>query len=72
MTLEDAPSVLTVDEAAELLRVDRKTVYRAIDAGDLPVLRLGRTIRISKQTLVNALEPEEALDDRPHLQRIPS
>ena len=35
------PSFLTVDQAAALLKVDRKTVYGAIKAGQVPeVLRL--------------------------------
>jgi excisionase family DNA binding protein len=35
-----------VDEAAAVLRVDRKTIHRAITAGEIPYLRLGRVIRI--------------------------
>jgi len=51
-----APLVLTVDEAAKLLRVNRKTVYDAIARKQLPgVRRLGRTIRIHRQTLLSWL-----------------
>lgn len=38
----DAPEVLTVAEVARFLRVNRKTVYDAIDRGDLPARRMGR------------------------------
>jgi excisionase family DNA binding protein len=39
---------LTATEAAELLRVSTGTIYRAIDGGSLPAVRLGprATIRI--------------------------
>ena len=48
-----APLVLTVDEAATLLRCDRKTVYTAIQRGKLPgVRRVGRSIRIHRPTLI--------------------
>lgn len=37
---------LTVGEAAERLRVDPRTLRQAIDAGQIPAVRLGRAIRI--------------------------
>lgn len=44
--------VLTVDEAAAILRVHPKTLYEAIRLGSVPgVLRLGRAIRISRVAL---------------------
>lgn len=47
------PEVLTVDEAAALLRMDRKGVYEAIRRGQIPgVRRIGRVIRIHRGTLV--------------------
>lgn len=36
----------TVQEAAEILRVRRDTVYSLVKRGQLPVVKLGRTIRI--------------------------
>jgi len=47
--------VLTVDEAAELLRVDRRTVYSMIKRKKIPARRLGRVIRIPKQKLLTWL-----------------
>ncbi|WP_035782991.1 helix-turn-helix domain-containing protein [Arthrobacter sp. H14] len=38
--------LLTVDEAAHMLRVSRMTVYRQIHSGELPSVRFGRSIRI--------------------------
>lgn len=36
----------TVQEVADVLRVDHKTVRDAISRGEIPHVRLGRTIRI--------------------------
>lgn len=50
------PPVLTVDEVAELMRVDRKTAYAAIAQGSVPgVRRLGRCIRVSRDVLLRWL-----------------
>jgi excisionase family DNA binding protein len=51
------PSVLTVDEAARLLRVNRKTLYEAVRAGEVPgVVRVGRSIRIGRDALLRWME----------------
>lgn len=51
-----APDVLTVDETASLLRVNRKTVYELIQRGDLPgVRRVGRAVRIHRETVLRWL-----------------
>lgn len=51
------PPVLTVDEAARFLRLNRKTLYDAVRAGDLPgVVRVGRSIRIGRDALLGWLQ----------------
>lgn len=40
------PDVLTAAEVAAMLRVSSMTVYRLIQAGELPALRVGRSYRI--------------------------
>jgi excisionase family DNA binding protein len=45
------PDVLKVPEVAADLRVDRKTVYSLIREGELRALRMGRTLRITRQAL---------------------
>jgi len=42
---------LTISDVALRLQVSTKTVRRWIDAGALPVHRLGRLLRISEQDL---------------------
>jgi len=47
---------LTVDEVAQLLRVDRKTVYGAASRGEIPgCRRLGTVIRFSRDAVLNWL-----------------
>ncbi len=51
------PDVLTVEEAAALLRVNRKTLYEAVRLGSIPgVIRIGRSIRISRSILLGWVE----------------
>jgi excisionase family DNA binding protein len=52
----DLPVVLTVDEVATLLRVDRKTIYEMIRRGELPgVRRIRRAIRVSRMAVLEWL-----------------
>ena len=53
---ETLPAVLSVDELADVLRIERKTVYAAISRGEIPgVRRIGRTIRISRDAVLSWL-----------------
>ncbi len=60
----DDRSCVSADEAFRYLGIDRTTGYRAIKAGNfpLPVIRVGRTIRIPTASLRSLLE----LDAQPH------
>ena len=50
------PSILTVDELAVLLRVNRKTAYDAIAEGRIPgARRVGRAIRVSRDAVLQWL-----------------
>lgn len=46
-----APLLLTVPETAVALRLGRNTIYSLIQRGELPVVRVGRSIRISAAAL---------------------
>ena len=59
----DAPTVLTLDEAAELLRIDAKKLAKLAKAGDVPGRQLGDEWRFSREGLLNwlrAVNDEEA------------
>ena len=43
---ESRSRFVTVSEVANLLRVSNMTVYRLIQAGQLPAVRIGRSYRI--------------------------
>ena len=43
---ESRSRFVTVAEVAELLRVSNMTVYRLVQAGQLPAVRVGRSSRI--------------------------
>jgi excisionase family DNA binding protein len=54
-TLARLPDVLTVHEAAGILRVGRNQLYQAVAGGQLRAVRIGRSIRIPKQALLDLL-----------------
>src|SRR3954454_21231395 len=48
---ERTHEILTPDQAAEYLQVDRETVYRYIRSGKLNASRLGRSYRIPRPSI---------------------
>ncbi len=53
--------LMTVAEAAALLRVGQRTIYRWADEEKIPVVRLaGTTLRIRHSSLVSWMEASEA------------
>ncbi len=42
---------MTVGEVASVLRVSNMTVYRLINAGELPAVRIGRSFRLRPEDL---------------------
>ena len=54
-TLATLPEVLTVREAAAILRVGRNQLYQAVGRGEVGAVRIGRSIRIPKQALLDLL-----------------
>ena len=55
----DDPVVLTVDEAAELLRIDPKKLVKLAAAGDVPGRKLGDEWRFSRSGLLNWLDNQD-------------
>jgi excisionase family DNA binding protein len=63
--LEELPEVLTVEEAAAVLRIGRGAAYAlarqylATDGREgLPVVRLGRSLRVPRAKLLGLLQPD--------------
>jgi excisionase family DNA binding protein len=46
---ESRPRFVTVAELADQLRVSNMTVYRLVQAGQLPAVRVGRSYRIREE-----------------------
>lgn len=53
--LKDYPTVLSVEEVAQILRVSTKTVYKIIRNQELPAVKIGREYRIEKSAVVDHL-----------------
>ena len=49
--LKHYPSAMDVAEVAEVLNICTKTVYKLIRCGDIPAVRVGKKLRISKKKL---------------------
>ena len=66
--LRALPEVLTAREAAAILRIGRNQLYQAVARGELAAIRIGRSIRIPKQTLLTLLASTGPLPARSHEQ----
>lgn len=51
--------VLTVEEAAKVLRIGRSAAYLAARTGELPTIRVGRSLRVPRQALDRMLSLNE-------------
>ena len=58
------PEVLTVDEVAVFLRVNRKLVYTEIKRGKLHARKIGRIYRIHRDDVLNYLRQGRSPDRR--------
>jgi len=61
--LTDMPLTYTVEEVAALLRVGRSAAYAAVRAGDIPSIRVGRSIRVPRFQLERMLGLAQNDDD---------
>jgi len=53
--LDQLPLLLTVEEAAKVMRISRTGAYNAVAEGAVPVIRIGRAIRIPRDRLAEVL-----------------
>lgn len=53
--LADMPAVLTVEEAETLLRIGRSAAYEGVRSGEIPSIKVGRSIRIPRHRLEQLL-----------------
>lgn len=55
---ENYLDVLTIDEVAEALRIDRRSVMRLLSDGEIEYRKIGRIYRISKKALINYFDSQ--------------
>jgi excisionase family DNA binding protein len=54
--MQEPDSVLTVEQAAAILKISRGTAYEAVRTGEIPSVRIGRCIRVPRAALERLLE----------------
>ncbi len=59
--MSDVSPLITIDELAEVLRVNRKTAYALVQQGGVPgVHRFGRAIRVHRETVLGWLAGQDS------------
>lgn len=53
---EEAPAILTLEEAAELLRLDTSVLLMAAESGQVPGRQIGEEWRFSREALLDWLK----------------
>jgi excisionase family DNA binding protein len=56
--IEDLPQFLTVEEWRTFMRIGRSSAYDLIRQGLVPVIRWGRTVRISREVVLRFVDRE--------------
>jgi excisionase family DNA binding protein len=56
--IEALPQFLTVEEGRTFMRIGRSSAYDLIRQGILPVIRLDRTVRISRAVVMRFIDRE--------------
>ena len=53
--IEELPPTISVERAGKLLGISRRTAYRAVHRGEIPVLRVGRRLLVPSSKLLEML-----------------
>lgn len=59
MTIAAAPDVMTIPEAASILRVNPSTLYRATREGSFPSVKVRGKVVVTKSALIAYLAPKK-------------
>jgi len=57
--LEEYKQLLLPNEVCEILRISKSSFYKKVWQGQIPVIKLGRSIRVDKTKLMNLLSKNE-------------
>jgi excisionase family DNA binding protein len=54
------PELLRISECSQILGIGRSKIYQLVAAGDLPVIRIGRAVRVPRRALSAWIEARQA------------
>lgn len=61
--MDDHQTLLTVPEAAKLLRIGRNLAYELVAQGEIPSIRFGRLIRVPRAALEERIRAQGVATD---------
>ncbi len=61
---EKVNEILTLNEAAELLRIPRSSVYKLAREGKIPAQKVGRHWRFHRETLINWIAGQPVIEGK--------
>ena len=56
--------IMTAQEVAQYLRLDKATIYRLAQAGEIPAVKVGRTWRFKKELIDEWFRQESSRNSR--------
>lgn len=56
--------LLTGEEVARILKISRAYAYRLMKQGDIPTIKIGRTVRVSYDNLLKFIQENTAYVER--------
>ena len=54
--------ILNIEQAADLLQIHWRTLYRRVKSGQVPAVKIGRALRFSRQEILALFTPEPVVD----------
>lgn len=63
MDVDELPSLMSVEDAGEILGLSRSAAYRAASRGEVPTLRFGRNLKVPKWRLLALLGHHVGTDE---------
>lgn len=57
-------STLTVEDAARILRISRRSAYAAVARGEIPSVRIGKRILIPTHRLIELLDGQDGREPK--------
>ena len=63
VSLDGLPEFCTLEEVSKVFRVSRATAYRMAERGNIPCLRIGRRVIVSKERLIRWVDQSISCED---------